>query len=378
MRVIDIALKPSIAAERIRIKSGADTGAGNRRCGIQQGLASLLFIPGTWLVGMMGPVGVAARIQAMKENTGVGLGSGEIPHLSKLLSMLETLCGSVTEIKFSVLGLKSEVLALRSQVDKQSVDTKQQLQITTEEVKSEALHLKEELSSDFKAVTDLQQDLQRVGQCIDNQAADIRCMQKYAEEQTAEFSVQLKKLEQKVLAVRVAPSVPDLTPVLEHMDVKMQSYAEATRVAHTTLLQEQEKEKLAREARINNLRIVGLPEEDKENTKDVVLKFFQEELLVREPIVESAVRIGRGERGSRAILVRFGSAERRGRVVGNRRLLKGKGIWLDSDLTPMQAEKKRYELKKVKEAVSAGWIAYLRDGKAVITTWKREEDAIPK
>ncbi|KAL3681107.1 hypothetical protein R1sor_024063 [Riccia sorocarpa] len=131
--------------------------------------------------------------------------------------MLETLCGSVTEIKFSVLGLKSEVLALRSQVDKQSVDTKQQLQITTEEVKSEALHLKEELSSDFKAVTDLQQDLQR----------------------------------------------------------------------------EQEKEKLAREARINNLRIVGLPEKDKENTKDVVLKFFQEELLVREPIVESAVRIGR-------------------------------------------------------------------------------------
>ncbi|KAL3687812.1 hypothetical protein R1sor_014121 [Riccia sorocarpa] len=114
----------------------------------------------------------------------------------------------------------------------------------------------------------------------------------------------------------------DLTPVLEHMDVKMQSCAEATRVAHTTLLQEQEKEKLAREARINNLRIVGLPEEDKENTKDVVLKFFQEELLVREPIVESAVRIGRGERGSRAILVRFGSAERRGRVVGNRRLLK--------------------------------------------------------
>ncbi|KAL3681042.1 hypothetical protein R1sor_023998 [Riccia sorocarpa] len=281
---------------------------------------------------MIGPVGLAARIQAMKESTGVGLGSGEIPHLSKLLSMLETLCGSVAEIKISVLGLKSEVLALRSHVDKQSVDTKQQLQITTEEVKSEALHLKEELSSDFKAVTDLQQDLQMVGQCINNQAADIRSMQKYAEEQTAEFSVQLKKLEQTVLAVRVAQSVPDLTPVLEHMGVKMQSYAEATR----------------------------------------------EELLVREPLVESAVRIGRGERGSRAILVRFGSAERRGRVVGNRRLLKEKGICLDPDLTPMQPEEKRHELKKVKEAVSAGWIAYLRDGKAVITTRKREEDAIPK
>ncbi|KAL3686331.1 hypothetical protein R1sor_008905 [Riccia sorocarpa] len=133
----------------------------------------------------------------------------------------------------------------------------------------------------------------------------------------------------------------------------------------------------SREARINNLGI-GLPEEDNQNTKDIVLKIFQKELLVREPIVESAVRIGRGERGSRAILVRFGSAERRGRVVGNRRLLKGKDIWLDPDLTPMQAEEKRHELKKVKEAVSAGWIAYLCDGKAVITTRKREEDAIPK
>ncbi|KAL3677278.1 hypothetical protein R1sor_027226 [Riccia sorocarpa] len=48
-------------------------------------------------------------------------------------------------------------------------------------------------------------------------------------------------------------------------------------------------------------------------------------------------------------------------------MLKGRNLWLDDDLTPSQAENKRKELKKVKEANEEGWVAYLRDGKAVIT-----------
>ncbi|KAL3677233.1 hypothetical protein R1sor_027181 [Riccia sorocarpa] len=57
-------------------------------------------------------------------------------------------------------------------------------------------------------------------------------------------------------------------------------------------------------------------------------------------------------------------------------MLRGKKIWLDPDLTRAQAEDKKKELVKVREATNDGWIAYLRDGRAVVTDLWTSADVI--
>lgn len=56
----------------------------------------------------------------------------------------------------------------------------------------------------------------------------------------------------------------------------------------------------------------------------------------------------------------------------NKSILKGQRIWLDPDLTPLQVEARRKELEKVKEAQLLGFVAYLRDGRAIVTQKRRE------
>ncbi|KAL3698738.1 hypothetical protein R1sor_012814 [Riccia sorocarpa] len=65
--------------------------------------------------------------------------------------------------------------------------------------------------------------------------------------------------------------------------------------------------------------------------------------------------------------------EERQRILGNRSLLIGQQIWLHNDLTPTQVEAQKEELLKVCEAMADGWIAYMREGVAVITNRWREE-----
>lgn len=57
--------------------------------------------------------------------------------------------------------------------------------------------------------------------------------------------------------------------------------------------------------------------------------------------------------------------------MGNRRMLAGKKIWLDQDLTPIKANVERTELAKVKVAQQEGFVIFLRDGRAVITQNKK-------
>ncbi|KAL3677048.1 hypothetical protein R1sor_026996 [Riccia sorocarpa] len=71
-----------------------------------------------------------------------------------------------------------------------------------------------------------------------------------------------------------------------------------------------------REERCRNIRIVGLAEAEGEVTKDLVLKFFKDDLRVAEPAVEYVSRVGRSDKGDRPILVRFKSVEGRGRILG--------------------------------------------------------------
>ncbi|KAL3696572.1 hypothetical protein R1sor_010648 [Riccia sorocarpa] len=171
-----------------------------------------------------------------------------------------------------------------------------------------------------------------------------------------------------------------LTVLQEHevtrqreLDSRLKSFAEVTRESQSTIALEHEREQAARRARSLTLRIIGLAEEPDEDVCTRVTTIFRDTLRVSAPDVLHATRIGRQETRSRTLLVKFGSVEGRNIVLGNRSMLKGQRLWLDPDLTPIQAEHKRKELQKVKEAQAEGWIAYLREGQAVITFRRRED-----
>ncbi|KAL3677246.1 hypothetical protein R1sor_027194 [Riccia sorocarpa] len=188
---------------------------------------------------------------------------------------------------------------------------------------------------------------------------------------------QLSKLETSLPVVvdKVIKSSPhpgaDVS-LIEAIETKFRSYADVTRTTHSTALKEHEEEQEARQLRSKNLRISGLEEIEGENTRDKVVDFLSGVMKVTSPVVDQAFHLGKGDRGVRPILVKFTSMEGRNVVLGNKSLLKGLRIWVDPDLTPAQALDKRKELEKVKKANDEGWVAFLRDGKAVITTRQRE------
>ncbi|KAL2624057.1 hypothetical protein R1flu_008302 [Riccia fluitans] len=76
---------------------------------------------------------------------------------------------------------------------------------------------------------------------------------------------------------------PNLTTVLKTMESKLRSYAEVAKEVQTSVFVEQEEEQKNRQVRVKNLRISGLPEKTRENTKEEVIRFFQEELGVSLP-----------------------------------------------------------------------------------------------
>ncbi|KAL3677240.1 hypothetical protein R1sor_027188 [Riccia sorocarpa] len=164
-----------------------------------------------------------------------------------------------------------------------------------------------------------------------------------------------------------------LNRVMLDMETRLKGIVDETRTSQANLIQEREDEQIARLARKLNLRVVGLEEVDEENTKDVVLNFFRDTLRVHTPGVEQAFRVGRNEKGPRAVLVKFSTLEQRNSVLNNRSMLKGMKIWIDPDLTPSQMEDKRREFQRVKDAWAAGFVAYMRDGRAVLTTKKKED-----
>lgn len=96
-------------------------------------------------------------------------------------------------------------------------------------------------------------------------------------------------------------------------------------------------------------------------------------MKVHDPQVLQAYRIGKRNDGvSRSILVKLASAVEKAKITANRSMLKGLKIWIDDDLTPTQWQAKKVELEKVKKAQGEGWIAYLRDGQAIITNKKKD------
>lgn len=167
---------------------------------------------------------------------------------------------------------------------------------------------------------------------------------------------------------------------MDSMEEKLKTYAEAAKASHMEFIQAKEEERRLfeeehknQQARINNCKLSGLAETEKENTKEVVTSFFQSELRVHEPSILQAYRIGQ-KKGDlpRPILIKFITQSEKARVIANRSMLKGQRIWLDDDLTPTQVQARRVELEKVRVAKEEGFVAYLRNGQAVVTQRKKE------
>jgi hypothetical protein len=182
------------------------------------------------------------------------------------------------------------------------------------------------------------------------------------------------------LEKRMAPEQSVVHEAVEEMEEKLKTYAEAAKQSQIAFMETKEAERRLLEderrqqqLRANNCKISGLQEREKENTKEVVTSFLQEQLKVHEPQVLQAYRIGKSNNGySRPILVKFIGEYEKAKILANRSMLKGQKIWIDHDLTPTQWQAKKVELDKVKKAQGEGWIAYMRDGQAVITQKKKD------
>jgi len=94
-------------------------------------------------------------------------------------------------------------------------------------------------------------------------------------------------------------------------------------------------------ARRNNVRVFGVPEKDNEDTDNMVLSIFNDQLGV--PIgkddIDRSHRVGvRSEDRPRAIIVKFVSYRRRAEVFSQKKKLKGSGVVVCEDLTVVRRQ----------------------------------------
>ncbi|KAL3683248.1 hypothetical protein R1sor_001270 [Riccia sorocarpa] len=129
---------------------------------------------------------------------------------------------SVNRVGLAVAELKSDVQTIHHQ----TLALKDQMQLTTREPKGDAI-------------------LQAV------------------ESQT----VLLQSLAERPNPVQSVQPQQDLSKVLSDFDTRLRSFAEVTRANQVSLLQDQEREHGARQARCRNIRIVGLPEDEDVDTQ---------------------------------------------------------------------------------------------------------------
>ncbi|BBN19332.1 hypothetical protein Mp_8g09740 [Marchantia polymorpha subsp. ruderalis] len=199
-----------------------------------------------------------------------------------------------------------------------------------------------------------------------NETRELKISHKSFEKIMLQIFGSVEDIQDKVGSQASTVTTPALHEVVETLELKMKSYAEATKSAHISFCQEQEIEKANQFARMKNVRISDLPESEKEEVKSVVTKFLTETLDVPNPDLAHAYHIGNKGAQPRAIIVKFVDQAQRDMA------LRGRRIWLDPDLTPLQVEARRKELAKVKEAQDAGFVAYLRDSQAIITKRRKQ------
>jgi hypothetical protein len=212
----------------------------------------------------------------------------------------------------------------------------------------------------------------------------VKALTKKVDEQQEEmFKLNEKCMEQSLLIRSLTVALkhvkaPSDDIIVEKIERTLKSYAEVAKQCQVEVLEAKEEERrLAneenknQEARVANCKLSGLEEKHEENTKEVLVSFLESQLKVHDPQIIQAYRVGKKKAEfARPIIVKFASSMEKARVVANRAMLKGQRIWLDNDLTPMQAQAKKMELEKMKAAKEQGLVAYMRNGKAFITQTK--------
>ncbi|KAL3700003.1 hypothetical protein R1sor_018025 [Riccia sorocarpa] len=283
-------------------------------------------------------------------------------------------------VKGAVVELQNDLRRWKLQQDRQAVAFEKQFRLLTDILVEQRTAVKTVEGYALAIKTSLEEnDLLQLSTNIDGK------LQTYMEsasggqalllkqEQTHFETVekQMQGLMEAITSTKSAP-VLDFQKAVDEMEVKIRTFGEVARESQTTLIREQEEERVARAARNLNLQISGLTESEEEDTLDTARRFLREDLKVASPQLIRASRVGRNDKGSRTILLRFTSMEGKNVVLGNRFMLKGKHIWIDSDLTPQPVDAKRKEVQKMKTAQEEGWIAFMRNDRAVITSRRRE------
>ncbi|KAL3686524.1 hypothetical protein R1sor_009098 [Riccia sorocarpa] len=348
------------------------------------------------------PVGTTCELLSRRTLRGdIASASGESSSLTRVAKQTEainglviSLMGEISQVRSAFTELQADFKRVRQHYEEQSLELRRQLrtvQDTCKEQHTELCTMRVQLEKVVQlmesqvTLADFKADLQQLQHKMDVQSSEckvvlteqVAAIQALSSVTPVNLRNELSEMESRLRSYAnvtrggEAIPAPDLEKILGEVDSKFRNYVEEARSKQVTLAEEHDRESIARQARGKNIRIVGLEELPGEDTQAVVQSFFLTALQIQ-PAMETAVRVGR-ESGKRTILVRFLSLTTRGEVLSKRALLKGRQIWLDPDLTPLQVEDRKKEVLKVKEASTAGWVAFMRDGRAVITSKRRDD-----
>ena len=141
--------------------------------------------------------------------------------------------------------------------------------------------------------------------------------------------------------------------------------------------QEEQMEYLENQSRRNNVRVDGIPEEDKETweeTEAKVKQVLKDELnLASAPDIERAHRVGKSScrpasaaNCPRTIVCRLRDWKERETILKCARRIKPDNIFVKEDLSPATLEKRESQRAKMEAAKRAGKIAYFVLDKLVI------------
>ena len=147
-------------------------------------------------------------------------------------------------------------------------------------------------------------------------------------------------------------------------------------------------EYLENQSRRNNIRVVGIPEDEHETWSDTETKVkhvLEGKLhLSFEPEIERAHRIGAKPRSGaansdtrrpRVVVCRLRDWKQKDAILRAARRVKPSGVFFNEDLASLTLEKRKLQMDKYNEARRTGNIAYFVMDRLVIKERKRQEQS---
>lgn len=164
--------------------------------------------------------------------------------------------------------------------------------------------------------------------------------------------------------------VDDLKPVFDDLYAVQQDVESI----HGTLNDNNDKmEYLENQSRRNNIRIVGIPEEENETwdvTEAKVKTTLQQKLKLNSPIgIERAHRVGKPTDGTtkpRTIVCKIKDWKQKDEIVKTARKIKPSGLLIFEDLASETRRKQKEQMPRLKAAKQQGKIAYFVLDKLII------------